>query len=326
MSITPLPTPPSREDPNNFAERADQLLAALVTFVTECNATAATMDAQTISATSSAATATTKAGDAAAARDIAMAAVNYKGLWSALSGALAIPASVYHSSSIWMLSQSVADVTAEVPGVSANWINVTPGVGLGTAAYTDSDDYQPAIGAISALLKSTGSGDIAGASAADIVAAIGATAVQNATSAASATTAGNATAIADGAVSTAAKIADQIITWSKMVAIASGKLLGRTTSGSGQAEEIAIGTGLSMAGNVLSCTVTPPVTSVAGKTGAVTLGPTDVGAAAASHTHSYAGMNAIVAISNHFGSGPTYVTCTRADGSTFNVEIAYTGI
>jgi len=29
MAITPLPTPPSREDPNNFAERADALLAAL---------------------------------------------------------------------------------------------------------------------------------------------------------------------------------------------------------------------------------------------------------------------------------------------------------
>jgi trimeric autotransporter adhesin len=38
MPITQLPTPPSRADSTNFAARADSLLAALPTFVTEANA------------------------------------------------------------------------------------------------------------------------------------------------------------------------------------------------------------------------------------------------------------------------------------------------
>lgn len=270
MAITPLPTPPSREDPNNFAERADALLAALVTFVTECNATAADINADEISAAASASTATTKAGDAAAARDIAMAAVNYKGLWSSLSGALNIPASVYHSSSIWMLTQSVANVAAETPGVSTKWLNVTPASGLGSAAYQPSSAFQPAIGAITALLKSTGSGNITGASAADIVAAIGAMAVQNATNAATAET---VTTLPDGAVSTAAKIANSIITWSKMVAMSTGKLIGRSTTGGGSPEEINIGSGLALTGGSISNT---GAISVNGRSGAVVINSSDI--------------------------------------------------
>jgi len=331
MAITPLPTPPSREDPNNFAERADALLAALVTFVTECNATAATVDAQSTSATASAATATTKAGDAAAARDIAMAAVAYKGAWSSLSGALAIPASAYHSGKIYMLTESVANVALETPGVSSKWLNVTPASGLGSAAYQPSSAFQPAIGAITALLKSTGSGNIAGATAADIVAAIGATVVQNATNATNATTAANATAIADGTVSTAAKIANSIITWSKMVAMSTGKLIGRSTAGGGSPEEIGIGTGLGLSGGNLNNT---GVTSFNSRTGGVSLASGDVTSAlgytpsANTHNHTgvYAGMDAVVAIGNRFGSGPSYIRCTRANGATFDVEIAYTGI
>jgi hypothetical protein len=43
MFITPLPTPPTRQDPTNFATRADTFLAALPTFATEANAAAATI-------------------------------------------------------------------------------------------------------------------------------------------------------------------------------------------------------------------------------------------------------------------------------------------
>ncbi len=56
------------------------------------------------------------AADASAA---AIAVANYKGLWSTLSGPLAIPATVVHSGVRWMLTESVADVAAEVPGVSS---------------------------------------------------------------------------------------------------------------------------------------------------------------------------------------------------------------
>ena len=58
MSITPLPAPPSRQDPNNFAERADELLAALVVFVTEANLLGADVSTQQTTASAAATTAT----------------------------------------------------------------------------------------------------------------------------------------------------------------------------------------------------------------------------------------------------------------------------
>lgn len=44
MTITTLPTPPTRSDPTNFASRADAFLAALPTFGDEANALAAAMN------------------------------------------------------------------------------------------------------------------------------------------------------------------------------------------------------------------------------------------------------------------------------------------
>lgn len=52
MAITPLPTPPSTNDPANFATKADALLAALPEFVTETNATAAAMNLNSTTDTS----------------------------------------------------------------------------------------------------------------------------------------------------------------------------------------------------------------------------------------------------------------------------------
>ena len=64
MSITPLPTPPSRQDPANFAARGDALLTALPTFVEETNALVAGVNAKEASTVEAASTATTKAGEA----------------------------------------------------------------------------------------------------------------------------------------------------------------------------------------------------------------------------------------------------------------------
>lgn len=57
---------------------------------------------------------------------IAAAIANYKGPWSGLTGALAIPAAVSHSGKLWLLLSSVADVTTKVPGVATEWFDVTP--------------------------------------------------------------------------------------------------------------------------------------------------------------------------------------------------------
>lgn len=57
MAITPLPTPPSRDDPANFPARADSFLGALPDFATEANALATQANADAASAAASAAAA-----------------------------------------------------------------------------------------------------------------------------------------------------------------------------------------------------------------------------------------------------------------------------
>lgn len=58
---------------------------------------------------------------AATASAAAIAAANYKGAWSTLTGPLAIPASVVHNGALYMLLESVSNVAAEEPGVSNKW-------------------------------------------------------------------------------------------------------------------------------------------------------------------------------------------------------------
>lgn len=53
---------------------------------------------------------------------VAAATANFKGEWSALSGALAIPASVYHDGSYWQLLKNLANVAASEPGSTGDWI------------------------------------------------------------------------------------------------------------------------------------------------------------------------------------------------------------
>jgi hypothetical protein len=53
MAITALPTPPSRQDPTNFNDRADAFLGALPLFQTEANALQADVNAKQVSAAAS---------------------------------------------------------------------------------------------------------------------------------------------------------------------------------------------------------------------------------------------------------------------------------
>jgi hypothetical protein len=68
MAITPLPTPPSRDDPANFAARGDAFLGALPAFAAETNALAGevTADALTASSAATAAVVAETAAEAAA--------------------------------------------------------------------------------------------------------------------------------------------------------------------------------------------------------------------------------------------------------------------
>lgn len=71
MPITALPTPPSRNDPTNFATRADAFLGALPTFATEANALASDVNADEVAAAASAAAAASSASAASASASAA---------------------------------------------------------------------------------------------------------------------------------------------------------------------------------------------------------------------------------------------------------------
>jgi len=128
MPITALPQPPQRNNPATFAEQGDALLGALPLFATQANALEVNVDAREVSAVAAAASA-----NAAAA--VALPAANFKGNWSALTGALAMPASVAHAGQFWALNATLANVTTATPGVSASWTVIKTG-----AAYVTYDN------------------------------------------------------------------------------------------------------------------------------------------------------------------------------------------
>lgn len=85
------------------------------------------------------------AADASAA---AVAAANFKGKWSTLAGALAVPATVWHNNGRWLLLENLANVATEEPGVSAKWaslsgtvdlITSTSAVAVATVGFTNFD-------------------------------------------------------------------------------------------------------------------------------------------------------------------------------------------
>jgi len=113
MSITPLPPAPETSDsPSEFNSKAFAWVNSLDGFTTELNAELPTIN------------------EAIPAAQAAVASANYKGEWSTLTGALAIPASVSHNDAVWILTENLADVTAAEPGVDARWLNVSAGSGL----------------------------------------------------------------------------------------------------------------------------------------------------------------------------------------------------
>lgn len=68
--------------------------------------------------------------------------------------------------------------------------------------------------------------------------------------------AGNATGLACTTCVDTSDIANDAITYAKIQNVTSGKLLGRSTAGSGDTEEISVGSGLTLSGSTLSSTAT----------------------------------------------------------------------
>lgn len=125
MAITALPTPPSRQDPANFSDRADAFLGALPTFTTEANTLATDVNAKQVTASAAAITAVSAASAAALSEANAASTANFKGIWSSLTGALNKPASVSHNGTIWALLNNLANVALSQPGVTTDWVYVS---------------------------------------------------------------------------------------------------------------------------------------------------------------------------------------------------------
>jgi hypothetical protein len=105
MALTPLPTPPSRDDPANFAARGDAFLGALPTFADELNAELPTIN------------------EAIPASEIAVALVNYKGDYSASTTYL-VGQSVTYNDVRFLSKKTNLNIT---PVDGADWYELASG-------------------------------------------------------------------------------------------------------------------------------------------------------------------------------------------------------
>lgn len=134
--ITSLGTVPQRtQTPAEFAANGDSFLGALPNFRTELNTFGAYVDTKGSevdlnaadaenSALQSANSASESGAYAALSlsyKDLALGIANFKGNWSALTGALNVPASVYHNGLTWVLLTNLANVAASEPSNGSTW-------------------------------------------------------------------------------------------------------------------------------------------------------------------------------------------------------------
>ena len=130
MPYTPAPRAPSRTRPAEFSDEGDAFVAWLGPFndfVEEVR----------VICEESADTSVESAAASEAAASVSLSAANYKGDWSLLSGALAMPACVSHAGAYWMLTSNIADVTAAQPGVSPVWRRLKNLLDARALAYAD---------------------------------------------------------------------------------------------------------------------------------------------------------------------------------------------
>lgn len=142
-TLSPAPDVPNSSDPEvTFDSMFEAFLSYLKnTFVSTVNAIAAACYGNALDAEQSAADADASRALAQTAASQTVAVQSFKGAWSGLSGALAVPASVSHVGLIWMLTQSVANVATEEPGVSNKWVPVNSSLPLYSALVNSGGVY-----------------------------------------------------------------------------------------------------------------------------------------------------------------------------------------
>lgn len=112
MAITALPTPPSRQDPANFADRADEFLGALPLFATEANTLATDVNTLAGNAATSASSAATSASSASDSVDDATAQV-------VIATEQAVLAAASASSALNAPGTNATSTTSMIPGTGS---------------------------------------------------------------------------------------------------------------------------------------------------------------------------------------------------------------
>lgn len=149
--ITTLPSPPSRQDPANFATEADAFLGALPTFQSEANAlgnyldgVGAAVDSDATAAAASASAAATSATNAAAS---ATAAASVASAWT--SGASYTVGTVVYSPIDFQSYRAItthSGVTTDPSLDTTNWVSIGGGGGgLTSQTATTTSTTQTAI-------------------------------------------------------------------------------------------------------------------------------------------------------------------------------------
>jgi hypothetical protein len=164
--IPPLPAVPDANDgPETFTDDVDQFLGALPSWTDAINASGDYIDAvvvqvvaDKIAADASATAAANSATAALASQNLAAASADYKGLWSAQTGAANKPYSVFHNGSFWALNVNLANVTTQEPSLTnANWqfISGTRWQNTRTANFTAAKNAYEQVTATSGVVVAT---------------------------------------------------------------------------------------------------------------------------------------------------------------------------
>ena len=164
--IPPLPAVPDANDgPETFTDDVDQFLGALPSWTDSINAAGdyidgvgAQVDADKIASGASATAAANSATAASTSQNLAAASADYKGLWSAQTGAANKPYSVFHNGSFWALNVNLANVTTQEPSLTnANWqfISGTRWQNTRTASFTVAKNAMENVSATAAVINAT---------------------------------------------------------------------------------------------------------------------------------------------------------------------------
>lgn len=138
-TVSSLPAVPTRGSVGFGAAFEAVYVALKNNLVPQVNLVAGEVNSAAAAAAASASSASISQGIAAAAAAAAVlsAGSSFKGAWSSLSGALAVPATVAHNGLTWVLLSDLANVATATPGVSASWQCLQKGVLQVVAASTN---------------------------------------------------------------------------------------------------------------------------------------------------------------------------------------------